>query len=406
MIRKTLIQHYGLDPTKTWNVIDRFKGLCLLDGFYAGMICSLDSDLRIDWLPRHWQVRRLAESLLGEKEPSKSEEDTYQPLRSNDSIIAPMSPGRYVHSGTILQKFPEGPIIRLWQYQDQVLVSSRNKINDQELKGYVIDKPATDNPQYFLISVPDLTLTQRKAFEGVFSLRELPKLSIIEANDWMGFDRPFPWQFSDGESVLATEPSGKTYVIKPHCQIWRESLVLGESYPDMVLIGNVRKRLVTLGGCAANDLYCRFIELTMVASLDDDEYLQFWPLVIPTIREPYQKLTNMYYCFLRALASSQTSGLDFYQRWFGTEPGQDFVSETQSLGEDDLPESDLEKLILKLWPAIKGNYRLPKKLSILRKNVYGNLGSPWDNWRDLFLYQNNSLNGLEISSLRRYGHSE
>ena len=452
MLRNNLVQKYTLDPLKTWDIVDRDKDLCLLGGFYAGTILSTEEYLIIPWELDQWIIERISEPLVTEVARENILE-TYrggtgrrrrnhpivgatvpQPYRSTEFLI-PHPEQKAVPKGGLIQAFPEGPIVRLWEHQGNLYLSSRTKLHAKDIFETIMDElDKFKIPSMLIVSLPEFSISMRKEMNGVYDFSSLKKLSLREANNWMGFSSSGDWRISDGESCLVTFDNGDRTLLKPNAKVWREAIVTGNSFPDTFILALSIKDV-------QNDLYSRFINLTSVGSMDNKTYEDFWPLISSDIDKPYQKISNTYYCLLRSLPSNRITD-NFYQKWFGTEPFTDFTNQILSFSpeKDSASEaklqvtrssearvsksftseaelqvtrssearvsrsetSDLESLILKIWKEIKDNATRNKFLLKISKLVLEEEGDPWTNFLQIFIFSPfANLDGIRLNKLRK-----
>jgi len=129
MLKKNLVQKYGLDPLKTWDIIDRDEDLCLLGGFYAGTILSSTEELIIPWEINQWIIERVSEPLTNKIFKDELLEsyrggsgrrkrnhpiigaNRPQPYRSTEFLIPHGEQGSIPH-GALVQAFPDGVVTR------------------------------------------------------------------------------------------------------------------------------------------------------------------------------------------------------------------------------------------------------------------------------------------------------
>lgn len=382
MLKSTLIKKYKLNPLKTWSIIDREEDLCLLSGFYAGRIYSLENDFFIDWIPSSWKIRRISQpieklSIVEEEQGKPRIQDLFiEAYRDQNTILSPREINSILDNSELFF-FPEGFIVRVFIYNNKKFFATKDKLND--LKFLTYDLPLGN----FLVSYPELVLTYRKDLYGIFDLDFLPKTNLTEANLWLGFTGE-DYRISGGEGILVKN-NNETIYLKPNSKLWRESLVLSGKYPDNYLLGFP----ILL---SENQLQEQFLNLCVVANFEASDYLSFWYKLVESVDLPFQRISNTFYLYLRALSPSRFG--NFYLNLFGVEAGNDFVQDILSLKEETA-KGEIQKLILKIWKELKEDYNYFQ----IKRIIYSKPGNPWINYLELFTFQDDSFNALDIKKL-------
>ena len=242
--------------------------------------------------------------------------------------------------------------------------------------------------------------------QGIYTLGKLKTLGLAETNEWMGFSKAGDWRLSDGESCLVTFENGERTLLKPTSKVWRESIITGNSFPDSYILG------LSIFD-VQDDIYSRFVDLTSVGAMDSKTYEDFWPLVDGSVNEPYEKISNSYFCLVRSLSLNRET-INYYQKWFGTEPFNDFtdkILELENSGTRDLTSeaklqmtrsSDLELLILKTWEQVKNKTSRNKLFLKISKATFEEEGDPFLNFLQFFIFSPSGLlDGIQLNRLRK-----
>jgi hypothetical protein len=270
---------------KRWFLQDRFKSLCQISVSpnyvitihggvecvedrmrhpdWYGMIVDLDSDLRVPHY--NWGFRV----------------DLSEPLR--DSVEGFLFP--------VL----EGPIVRVWKYQGEILISAPGRINamkycypglepDQtlgsrffELGGRLeglFDHGSEDIVYYFQVAAKETATITQGGSEGVIyltsrhlwdsnwipvtprlppSIKTLHTLTIAEANEWMGFNDPLR---RSGDRIENLKPDGSRVLLQPPGHRWRQKIY----------------------GLPGYHQGQRLTELVMGANLSPADFVKHWPV--------------------------------------------------------------------------------------------------------------------------------
>jgi len=289
-----------------------------------------------------------------------------------------------------LYTYPDGIIFHVWNYKNQKLYTTKTKINDINVKNAVeeLDNNLADG--YYILCLPSiLSLTYRKSLYGIFRILsdshiDLPSVNTKNANLWLGLEtNSF---LADGEMIYVID-NNNHFLLKPPSKVWREQIVLGDSYPDSVLVGKI----------IGKDLLTRWINLSSSCLLSTDEYKIRWIEII-NIDTPMEKLINTYYCFIRSLSIS----IDIYETWYGVNGVEDYSSQILSLTIEDFQElnNSLTNLIYSIWNLLQtGDTHYPIINQIRQKINDDIMKDSWTVYKELFLPS--GLSGFDINKLRK-----